>query len=156
MEKRKQRQQRKHSVSLWFHSAFFLTAAFISKSSAHRSSLIPCFFTMTTPEHHNTSPREEKSIPHDIPPDSEMLAGGRSSPKSRAFYMSFVAIGVTTFLSALDLTVMGTALPTIATALHDTKGDFTWVRSSCYSSAEIIFLSRLVLPTHCPVRHSFL
>jgi hypothetical protein len=85
-----------------------------------------------------------------------MLAGGRSSPKSRAFYMSFVAIGVTTFLSALDLTVMGTALPTIATALHDTKGDFTWVRSYCYSSAEIIFLSRLVLPTHCPVRHSFL
>ncbi|KAJ7929142.1 iron permease [Mycena leptocephala] len=94
---------------------------------------------MTTPEHHNTSPREEKSIPHDIPPDSEMLAGERSSPKSRAFYMSFVAIGVTTFLSALDLTVMGTALPTIATALHDTKGDFTWV-GSAYTLSSTAFI----------------
>ncbi|KAF7301232.1 MFS domain-containing protein [Mycena indigotica] len=53
-----------------------------------------------------------------------------SKGKSRAFYMSFLAICVTTFLSALDLTAVGTALPTIADALNDTKGDFTWVGSA--------------------------
>jgi hypothetical protein len=47
--------------------------------------------------------------------------------KSRAFYMSFLAIMVATLLSALDLTAVGTALPTIANALNDTKGDYIWV-----------------------------
>jgi hypothetical protein len=50
-----------------------------------------------------------------------------SPRKSRAFYLTFVAIMVATFLSALDLTAIGTALPTIANALNDTKGDYTWV-----------------------------
>jgi MFS family permease len=50
-------------------------------------------------------------------------------PKTRAFYLSFVAIMVTIFLSALDLTAVGTALPTIANSLHDTKGDYIWVIS---------------------------
>nr|GAT46162.1 predicted protein [Mycena chlorophos] len=59
--------------------------------------------------------------------------------KSRAFYMSFLAICVTTFLSAIDLTAVGTALPTIAEALHDNKGDFTWV-GSAYALASTAFI----------------
>jgi hypothetical protein len=47
--------------------------------------------------------------------------------KSRAFYLTFAAIMVATILSALDLTAVGTALPTVAKALNDTKGDFPWV-----------------------------
>ncbi|KAF7331651.1 MFS domain-containing protein [Mycena kentingensis (nom. inval.)] len=70
-------------------------------------------------------------------PQSEAKKG-----KSRAFYLSFLAIMVTTFLSALDLTAVGTALPTIANALHDTKGEFTWVGSAyALSSTGFIPLS---------------
>ncbi|KAJ7477181.1 MFS general substrate transporter [Mycena galericulata] len=60
-------------------------------------------------------------------------------PKSRAFWMSFVAIMVATFLSALDLTAVGTALPTIANALNDTKGDYTWV-GSAYALSSTAFV----------------
>ncbi|KAF7301264.1 MFS domain-containing protein [Mycena indigotica] len=62
-----------------------------------------------------------------------------SKGKSRAFYMSFLAICVTTFLSALDLTAVGTALPTIADALHDTQGEFTWV-GSAYALSSTAFI----------------
>ncbi|KAJ7229116.1 iron permease [Mycena pura] len=65
-----------------------------------------------------------------------------SLKKSRAFYMSFLAIMVATFLSALDLTAVGTALPTIANSLNDTKGDYTWVGSAyALSSTAFILLS---------------
>ncbi|CAK5262653.1 unnamed protein product [Mycena citricolor] len=59
--------------------------------------------------------------------------------KSRAFYMSFVAIMVTSFLSALDLTAVGTALPTISVALKDSKGEFTWV-GSAYALSSTAFI----------------
>ncbi|KAJ7265870.1 Mfs1.1 [Mycena haematopus] len=63
-------------------------------------------------------------------------------PKSRAFYLSFVAIMVATFLSAMDLTAVGTALPTIASALNDTEGDYIWVGSAyALSSTALIPLS---------------
>ncbi|KAJ6620193.1 iron permease [Mycena sp. CBHHK59/15] len=49
---------------------------------------------------------------------------------------------VAVFLSALDLTVIGRALPTIANALHDTKGDYIWVGSAyALSSTDFIPLS---------------
>ncbi|KAJ7066027.1 iron permease [Mycena amicta] len=63
----------------------------------------------------------------------------KSEPKTRAFYLTFLAISVTTFLSAIDLTAVGTALPTISTALHDTKGDFTWV-GSAYALSSTAFI----------------
>ncbi|KAJ7929144.1 iron permease [Mycena leptocephala] len=62
-----------------------------------------------------------------------------SPRKSRAFYLTFVAIMVATFLSALDLTAIGTALPTIANALNDTKGDYTWV-GSAYALSSTAFI----------------
>jgi MFS family permease len=37
---------------------------------------------------------------------------------------------MTTFLSAMDLTAIGIALPTIANALNDAKGDYSWVSDS--------------------------
>ncbi|KAJ7474651.1 iron permease [Mycena galericulata] len=60
-------------------------------------------------------------------------------PKSRAFWMCFVAIMVAVFLSALDLTAVGTALPTIANALHDKKGDYIWV-GSAYALSSTAFI----------------
>ncbi|KAJ6609499.1 iron permease [Mycena sp. CBHHK59/15] len=64
------------------------------------------------------------------------------APKSRAFWMSFIAIMMSLFLSAMDVTAIGTALPTIATALNDTKGDYSWVGSAyALSSTAIIPLS---------------
>ncbi|KAF7313378.1 MFS domain-containing protein [Mycena chlorophos] len=59
--------------------------------------------------------------------------------KSRAFYLSFLAICTTTFLSAIDLTAVATALPTIAHALNDTKGEFTWV-GTAYALASTTFI----------------
>ncbi|KAJ7166131.1 MFS multidrug transporter [Mycena filopes] len=53
--------------------------------------------------------------------------------------MSFLAIMVATFLSALDQTAVGTALPTIATALDDTEGDYIWV-GSAYAMASTAFI----------------
>ncbi|KAJ6515486.1 iron permease [Mycena sanguinolenta] len=77
--------------------------------------------------------------------DTETLDGvspGPSSPKSRAFYLSFAAIMVSTFLSALDLTAISTALPTISNALNDTQGDYIWVGSAyALSSTALIPMS---------------
>jgi hypothetical protein len=61
--------------------------------------------------------------------DSEIPT--KPAPKSRAFWLSFVAIMAAEFLSALDLTAVGTALPTIAGALSDTEGDYIWVSGVC-------------------------
>ncbi|KAJ7762782.1 iron permease [Mycena maculata] len=73
--------------------------------------------------------------------DAETLTNVKAGPqpKSRAFWMSFAAIMVATFLSALDLTAVGTALPTIADALNDTKGDYIWV-GSAYSLSSTAFI----------------
>ncbi|KAJ6590223.1 major facilitator superfamily domain-containing protein [Mycena sp. CBHHK59/15] len=65
--------------------------------------------------------------------------GPVKSPKSWAFWMSFATIMVATFLSALDLIALGTALPTIATALHDTEGDYIWV-GSAYALSSTVFI----------------
>ncbi|KAJ6543871.1 iron permease [Mycena capillaripes] len=71
--------------------------------------------------------------------DAQTLTQELSPPKSRAFYLTFVAIMVATFLSALDLTAIGTALPTIANSLNDTKGDYTWV-GSAYALTSTAFI----------------
>ncbi|KAJ7505939.1 iron permease [Mycena galericulata] len=63
----------------------------------------------------------------------------KSEPKSRAFWMCFVAIMVAVFLSALDLTAVGTALPTIAAALHDRKGNYIWV-GAAYAMSSTAFI----------------
>jgi MFS family permease len=55
--------------------------------------------------------------------------------------MSYLAIMVSVFLSALDLTAIATPLPTIASALSDTKGDYIWVRIS--------FLARYITYPSC-------
>ncbi|KAF7330813.1 MFS domain-containing protein [Mycena venus] len=68
------------------------------------------------------------TLTQDVPPSLPVQDG--SPGKSRAFYLSFMAIMVATFLSVLDLATIGTALPTISTALNDTKGDYTWVGSA--------------------------
>ncbi|KAJ7165706.1 iron permease [Mycena crocata] len=65
--------------------------------------------------------------------------GDRPPRKSRAFWMSFLAIMVATFLSALDQTAVGTALPTIAAALNDTNGNYIWI-GSAYAMSSTAFI----------------
>ncbi|KAF7315420.1 MFS domain-containing protein [Mycena indigotica] len=82
------------------------------------------------------------SIPATFSPVDELLATSTlksSTPKTRAFWMSFVAIAVTTFLAALDLSGVGNVLPTMAKALNDEKGDFTWVGSG-YALSSTAFM----------------
>ncbi|KAG7448253.1 iron permease [Guyanagaster necrorhizus] len=68
--------------------------------------------------------------------------GIESVKKGRDFWLSFVAMIVSIFLSALDLTSVGTALPTIADALNDVKGNYVWVGSAyALSSTAIMPLS---------------
>nr|GAT58523.1 predicted protein [Mycena chlorophos] len=64
------------------------------------------------------------------------------TPKTRAFYLSFAAISVTTFLAALDLAAVANVLPTISEALHDESGDYLWVGSAySLSSTAVIPLT---------------
>ncbi|KAJ6506277.1 iron permease [Mycena vitilis] len=63
----------------------------------------------------------------------------RTPRKTRAFWMCFVALMASTFLSALDQTAVGTALPTIAAVLDDTDGDYIWI-GSAYAMASTAFI----------------
>ncbi|KAJ7087266.1 major facilitator superfamily domain-containing protein [Mycena belliarum] len=93
--------------------------------------------TTTSPERPQLD--HPPSAEDDVQTLASVNAAPASAPKSRAFYLSFVAIMVATFLSALDLTAIGTALPTIANALNDTKGDYTWV-GSAYALSSTAFI----------------
>ncbi|KAF7308132.1 MFS domain-containing protein [Mycena chlorophos] len=75
----------------------------------------------------------------DAPSSGEVQEKPKATPKTRAFYLTFLAISVTTFLSAIDLTAVGTALPTISDSLHDTKGEFTWV-GNAYALSSTAFI----------------
>jgi predicted MFS family arabinose efflux permease len=68
-------------------------------------------------------------------------AGVTKNGKGRAFWFSFTAILVSMFLSALDLTAMGTVLPTITKDLNG--GDrFVWI-GSAYALASTAVLPLL-------------
>jgi hypothetical protein len=62
----------------------------------------------------------------------------KPATKTRAFWFSIVALMFSTLLSALDLTAVSTALPTIATQLH-AGDDYIWV-GSAYSLASTAIL----------------
>ncbi|KAI0337292.1 Mfs1.2 [Trametopsis cervina] len=92
------------------------------------------------------------SAPHELPASSKETASSRSThsitatsptigtksvPKDFRFWMVFLAICVSLFLSALEFTVISTALPTI---IHDLEGiEFVWV-SSAYALASTALL----------------
>ncbi|KAJ7644806.1 iron permease [Roridomyces roridus] len=67
----------------------------------------------------------------------------KSARKTRAFWLCFVAINASVFLSALDLAAVGTTLPTIAKALNDTRGTISGCVGTAYllSSTAVIPLS---------------
>lgn len=69
------------------------------------------------------------------PPSAEAQ---EAKGKGSAFWLTFMAIIVTTFLSALDVTSIGTALPTIVADL-DGGDDFAWV-GSAYALSSTAFL----------------
>lgn len=58
--------------------------------------------------------------------------------KGSAFWLTFLAIIVSVFLSALDLTAVGTALPTITSDLNG-GADFAWV-GSAYALSSTAFM----------------
>ncbi|KZP23294.1 MFS general substrate transporter [Athelia psychrophila] len=60
-----------------------------------------------------------------------------AAPKDARFWMIFVSLLVATFLSALDMTAISTALPTIAAALH--SEDFAWI-GNAYSITSTAFI----------------
>ncbi|KAF8202686.1 iron permease [Mycena galopus ATCC 62051] len=97
---------------------------------------------MQTPHKRSTSDSDSKPSENsaEAPPDSNVPGGPQKrAPKSRAFWLSFVAIMVAEFLAALDLTAVGTALPTIAEGLRDTSGDYIWV-GSAYALSSTAFI----------------
>ncbi|KIJ29343.1 hypothetical protein M422DRAFT_269299 [Sphaerobolus stellatus SS14] len=68
---------------------------------------------------------------------SEALEESNSPRKGVAFWFIFLSINITLFLSAMELTAVSTALPTIA---HDLNGtDFVWV-GSAYTLSSTAFL----------------
>ncbi|KAF7308181.1 Iron permease [Mycena chlorophos] len=86
----------------------------------------------TPPTTANPSPEPDTVV-------DEKAAQPETEPKSREFFLTLLAIGVTTVLSALDLTGIGTTLPTISKALDDTKGEFVWI-GSAYALASTAFI----------------
>ena len=61
--------------------------------------------------------------------------------KGSAFWLTFIAVLVCSFVSALDLTAVSVALPTITESLHG-GGKFVWIGSAYgLSSAAILPLS---------------
>ncbi|OBZ72796.1 putative transporter C3H1.06c [Grifola frondosa] len=58
-----------------------------------------------------------------------MPEAAKKKRKGSAFWLSFLAIVVSTFLSALDLTAVSTALPTITHDLHGAD-NFVWIGSA--------------------------
>ena len=75
-------------------------------------------------------------------PGLDLTEVKRSKPKKgTAFWLSFVAVVMSIFLSALDLTAVATALPTITRDLNG--GDnFVWVGSAyALSSTAVLPLS---------------
>ncbi|KAK7458760.1 hypothetical protein VKT23_009764 [Stygiomarasmius scandens] len=50
--------------------------------------------------------------------------------KSWSFWLPFVAINISIFISAMSFMAIGTVLPTIAHSLDDRRGDFTWIGSA--------------------------
>lgn len=72
---------------------------------------------------------------------SDLPPSARGGPKGLDFWLSYIAVTVSVFLSALDLTGVATALPTITADLNG--GDnFVWVGSAyALSSTAILPLS---------------
>ena len=62
----------------------------------------------------------------------------RAEDKDSAFWLTFMAVVVSIFLSALDMTSVGTALPTIVADLHGGE-DFSWI-GSAYALSSTAFL----------------
>ena len=62
----------------------------------------------------------------------------RAGDKDPAFWLTFMAVVVSIFLSALDMTSVGTALPTIVADLHGGE-DFSWI-GSAYALSSTAFL----------------
>ncbi|KAJ7635129.1 major facilitator superfamily domain-containing protein [Roridomyces roridus] len=86
-------------------------------------------------------PRPLPSIP--VPAASTISLVPTKPPtrprKSKAFWLCLIALMLSDILSALDLTAIGTALPTIANALDDRRGDYIWV-GSAYALASTAFI----------------
>ncbi|KAK0421857.1 iron permease [Armillaria borealis] len=97
--------------------------------------------TSTTPDS-VTETLQVPESPNEKPTGAEGPKGIQAVKKGRDFWLSFLAMIVSIFLSALDLTSVGTALPTIADALNDTEGNYVWVGSAyALSSTAIMPLS---------------
>jgi MFS family permease len=72
---------------------------------------------------------------------SAPLPTGTKPSKGKAFWLTFLALVVSLFLGALDLTAVGTALPTITQDLNGGE-NFVWVGSAyALSSTAILPLS---------------
>lgn len=75
----------------------------------------------------SSSPVPENSTPGQ--PPSPLPPGAASSKKGARFWLIFVAIALTTFLAALDTSIISTALPTIAADLGS-DSLYVWIIDS--------------------------
>ncbi|KAJ7062825.1 iron permease [Mycena amicta] len=71
-----------------------------------------------------------------VPPET---GDGEAAKKDRRLWLCFLPIMVSSFLSALDQTAIGTALPTIAAALEDSKAEYIWV-GAAYAMSSCAFI----------------
>ncbi|KIM79120.1 hypothetical protein PILCRDRAFT_823692 [Piloderma croceum F 1598] len=84
-----------------------------------------------------TAPKEREDDQNAREETIREVEGGSTPPKDIRFWLIIMSLLVATFLSALDLTAISTALPTIAHALK--SEDFTWI-GNAYSITATAFI----------------
>ncbi|KAK2794270.1 hypothetical protein FQN50_009925 [Emmonsiellopsis sp. PD_5] len=81
-------------------------------------------------ESHHTSNTEQE--PSDIPPSADAETGPAQSKKmtKKQIIAVMLALCIALFLAALDMSIVATAMPTIATQFHASESGYSWIASA--------------------------
>ncbi|KAH8827537.1 major facilitator superfamily domain-containing protein [Flagelloscypha sp. PMI_526] len=86
----------------------------------------------------NESPVTSPTLPPEAPENNDSSPPTPKREKGSAFWLSFISLLLCSFLSALDLTAIGTMLPTMSKDLGGTD-NFAWI-GTAYALASTAFL----------------
>ncbi|MCJ1478710.1 hypothetical protein MMC13_007393 [Lambiella insularis] len=80
--------------------------------------------------------RKESGLPHPAPPENMAASAGQPRPQEKKerskakIVLLMLALCMAVFLAALDMTIITTALPTIAASYSASQADYTWIGSA--------------------------
>jgi MFS family permease len=77
----------------------------------------------------DTGPAEERTPDHETSPSTQLDSTPTTAPKTFRFWGTFVALCLLAFISALDVAIITTALPTITADIGGSK-QYIWIANS--------------------------